>query len=168
MRTAGGPRRWVQRQQIAGLYARYPHLPCLLRAIQELSAGNLLGRYMGRHLSELVREDLKALKKHRGRALDYRSWRDNEVRARLVTDPKRLAAEMDMLNLWLCTRCEQLAIPSADNIRYERQARCGFCGDTNLQGLRDSVERGRVERDGKGFWRLCHVPVPSWSLARAT
>ena len=37
----------TQRARVAGLYARYLHLPCLLRAIQELSAGNLLGRYIG-------------------------------------------------------------------------------------------------------------------------
>lgn len=36
-----------------------------------------------------------------------------------------------------------------------------------LQGLRDAVQRGRVEPDRRGFWRLCHAPVPSWVKARA-
>ncbi len=166
----------AQREEVAGYYARYPHLPCLLRAIQELSAGNLLGPYIGGHLSELVREDLKAKKKHKGRALDYRSWRDREIAerraqrpalARLLSDPRRLATEMDMLNLWLCTRCEQLAIPSADDIRAEMRPQCSFCGDTKLEGLRDAVERGQVEPDRRGFWRVCHAPVPSWAKARA-
>lgn len=115
-----------QRQRVAGLYARYPHLPCLLRAVRELSSGNLLAPYIEKRLSELVREDLRRFKTHKGRALDYRSWRDGEIQARraqrpalarLVTDSARLAVEMDMLNLWLCTRCEQLAIPSRDDIR---------------------------------------------------
>ncbi len=166
----------AQRQRVAGLYARYPHLPCLLRAIQELSSGNLLGLYIEKRIRELVREDVKQLKSHKGRAVDYRQWRDGMIRgrraqrpalARLLTDSARLATEMDMLNLWLCTRCEQVAIPSRDDIHHEKQAQCSFCGDTQLQGLRDAVEAGRVEPDGNGFWRICHAPVPSWAKARA-
>jgi hypothetical protein len=68
---------------------------------------------------------------------------------RLLTDSARLAAEMDMLNLWPCTR-EQLAIPSRDDIRYEKQPQCSFCGDTKLEGLRDGATRGLIAPDGNG------------------
>jgi DNA-binding transcriptional ArsR family regulator len=166
----------TQRLQVAALYARHQHVPSLLRAVQELSAGNLLPSSLTHRLPEVVRDDLKLLKSHKGRALDYRQWRDGMIRARkaqrpalarLLTDSARLATEMDMLNLWLCTRCEQLAIPSRDDIRYEKQAQCSFCGDTKLEGFRDAATRGLVEPDGNGWWRVCHRPVPPWVTARA-
>jgi DNA-binding transcriptional ArsR family regulator len=100
--------------------------------------------------------DVKRLKSHKGRTLDNRQWRDGMIRARraqrpalarLVTDSARLASEMDMLNLWLCTRCEQLAIPSRDDIRLEKKSQCSFCGDTKLE-LAARRSRGWPGRTG--------------------
>jgi hypothetical protein len=68
-----------QRETVASLHTRYPHLPWVLRASRELGAGELLYHRTWWERHERTKRDLAELKRLQGRILDYVGWRKHEV-----------------------------------------------------------------------------------------
>jgi hypothetical protein len=59
-----------------------------------------------------------------------------------------------------CLECEQLVVPSRDDLRYQ-VGYCPFCGGRDqLLTISEAQEAGLVEPDGVRFWRVRHGPVP--------
>jgi hypothetical protein len=161
-----------QRETVASLHARYPHLPWLLRATRELGAGELLHHRTWWERHERTKRDLAELKRLSGRALDYVGWRKNELSNRQwganvferlgSRSDRRLARAIDEEHIRACPDCEQLAVPSAHDLRYQA-GWCAFCGTReDLLSLSEAQASGLVEPDGEGFWRIRHGPVPGW------
>ena len=165
-----------QRELVASLHARYPHVPWVLRAIRELDAGKLLGHDTWRKRHDRTKSDLVELKRLQGRSLDYPKWREHEVSRRqwganviarhTAKSKLRLARAIDEEQLRACPECEQLVVPSRDDYQYQA-GYCPFCGSRDkLLSITEAEEARLVEPDGDGFWRVRHWPVPGWAEAQ--
>ncbi|HYV01419.1 MAG TPA: replication-relaxation family protein [Actinomycetota bacterium] len=162
-----------QREFVASLHARYPYLPWVLRAIRELDGGKLLYHRTWWERHERTRKDLAELKRLQGRAKDYLGWRSHEVSTRRwganvierlgPRSDRRLARAIDEERLRACPNCEQLVVPSREDLRYQ-VGYCAFCGSRDkLLSISDAQAAGLVEPDGERFWRTRHGPVPGWA-----
>jgi DNA-binding Lrp family transcriptional regulator len=165
-----------QREFVATLHARYPHLPWALHAIRRLGARRLLDHYAWADRHERTRKELAELKRLQGRTLDYPKWRALEVSnrqwgANLITrhtakGTRRLARAIDEEQLRLCPECEQLVVPSRDDLRYQ-VGYCPFCGGRDeLLTLSEAEQAGLVEPDGEESWRIRHGSVPGWATSQ--
>lgn len=162
-----------QREVVASLHARYPYLPWVLHAIRRLDAGRLLDHYARNDRHERTRKELAELKRLQGRTIGYLQWRKSEVarvrrlRSRIMrlaprTD-RRLARAVDEEQLRLCPDCEQLAVPSHEDLRYP-VGYCPFCGARDeLLLIIEAEALSLVEADDEGFWRIRHPPLPGWA-----
>jgi DNA-binding Lrp family transcriptional regulator len=161
-----------RRRLLAAFYARYPDSPHVLRAVRQLEAGRLLTSTDEEFLDQHIRNDLATLKRTYGRKLDYISWRNkkiDELRVqtpavrRLIFDREAAATELDRRHLRYCSRCEQLAIPSAIDSNYLGDVTCAFCYHKPDTTLDDAHRQRLIRPDGNGFWEVCHRPVPAWA-----
>jgi hypothetical protein len=161
-----------QRELVASLHARYPHLPWVLRATRELDGDEPLYHRTWWERHERTKRDLAELKRLQGRMLDYLGWRKHEISNRQwgasvferhgSRSDRRLARAIDEEQIRACPDCEQLAVPSAHDLRYQ-VGWCAFCGTRkDLLSLAEAQASGLVEPDGEGFWRVRHGPVPGW------
>jgi DNA-binding Lrp family transcriptional regulator len=162
-----------QREFVASLHARYPYLPWVLRAIRELDEGKHLYHRTWWERHERTKKDLAELKRLQGRSKDYIGWRTHEVSTRQwganaierlgPRSDRRLARAIDEERLRACPACEQLVVPSRENLRYQ-VGYCAFCGSRDkLLSISTAESAGLVERDGERFWRTRHGLVPGWA-----
>jgi len=165
-----------QREFVASLHARYPNLPWVLRAIREVDAGKLLDDRTWRKRHDRTKNDLVEMRRLQGRSLDYPKWREQEVSRRrwgasliarhTAKSRCRLARAIDEEQLRVCPECEQLVVPSRDDLRYQ-VGYCPFCGSREkLVSISEAEEAGLVEPDGEGFWQVRHGSVPGWATSR--
>lgn len=173
-----------QEAEIASLWARYPRLPVLVRAMRALEGGQLVPR-LREERDRWLREDLATLRRTEGRLRDYLVWRDTEARRRreqlgtaqkLAQNFDRVRRQVDEELLRWCTACEVLAIPPPDDRgahSWEPQAAwlpkgpaCAHCGSPEaLVTLSEAEPSGRIRRVGSEI-ETCPLPVPGW-VARA-
>jgi hypothetical protein len=74
-----------------------------------------------------------------------------------------LARAIDEEQLRACPDCEQLAVPSREDLRYQ-VGYCAFCGTRDkLLSISEAQDSGLVEPDGDGIWRIRHGAVPGWA-----
>jgi hypothetical protein len=162
-----------QREVVASLHARYPYLPWVLDAIRKLDADKLLGHFPWKQRNDRTKKELAELKRLQGRTLDYVHWREKEVAhrqrnarwaRRLGRARKpRLVRTIDEEQLRVCPECEQLVVPSHEDLRYP-EGYCPFCGSREkVLRIAQAEAAEIVEPDGEGFWRTCHRPVPGWA-----
>ncbi len=162
-----------QRETVASLHARYPFLPWVLRAIRELDAHELLHHRTWWERHERTKKDLGELKRLQGRVLAYvdgrkhevsnRQWGANVFERRGSRSDRRLARAIDEEQLRACPECEQLAVPSREDLRFQ-VGYCAFCGTRDkLLSISEAQDSGLVEPDGEGLWRIRHGPVPGWA-----
>jgi hypothetical protein len=162
-----------QRETAASLHARYPYLPWVLRVIRELDGDELLYHRTWWERHERTKKDLGELKRLQGRVLNYlglrkrwvseRQWGANFIERLGPRSDRRLARAIDEEQLRACPDCEQLAVPSREDLRYQ-VGYCAFCGTRDrLLSITDSEASGLVEPDGERFWRVRHGPVPGWA-----
>ena len=162
-----------QRETVASLHARYPYLPWVLRAIRELDGEELLYHRTWWERHERTKEDLGELKRLQGRVLAYlgrrkrwvsdRQWGANVIERLGPRSDRRLARAIDEEQLRACPDCEQLAVPSREDLRYQ-VGYCCFCGTRDkLLTISEALASGLVEPDGERFWRVRHGPVPGWA-----
>lgn len=165
-----------QREFLASLHARYPHLPWVVRAIRELDAGRLLEHRTWKERHGRTKNDLAELKRLHGRTLDYlkrreyevgQQWRKASVVVRHTTRTKDwVARAIDEEELRACPDCEQLVVPSADDYRYQ-VGYCAFCGSRDKPiAIAKAETAGLVEPDVEGFWRVRHGSVPGWATSQ--
>jgi Replication-relaxation len=165
-----------QREFVAFLHARHPHLPWVVRAIGELDAGRLLEHPTWWERHGRTKNDLAELKRLQGRTLDYLKRREYEVGqrwlkanviARHTTRTKRqVERAIDEEQLRVCLDCEQLVVPSADDYRHQ-VGYCPFCGSRDKPiTIADAEAAGLEEPDGEQFWRVRHGPVPGWATSQ--
>jgi len=162
-----------QREFVASLHARYPYLPWVLRAIRELDGDKLLYHRTWWERHERTKKDLAELKRLQGRSKDYIEWRSHEVSTRQwganaierlgPRSDRRLARAIDEEKLRACPGCEQLVVPSREDLRYQI-GYCAFCGSRDkLLSVSTAESSGLVERDREGFWLVRHGLVPGWA-----
>jgi len=165
-----------QREFVASLHARYPHLPWVVRAIRELDAGRLLHHRTWWERHGRTKNDLPELKRLQGRTLDYlkrreyevgqRWWKTNVIVQHTTRTKRWVARAIDEEQLRVCPDCEQLVVPSADDYRYQ-VGYCPFCGSRDKPiTLAEAEAAGLVEPDGEGSWLMRHGPVPAWATSQ--
>lgn len=165
-----------QREFLASLHARCPHLPWVVRAIRELDAGRLLEHRTWKERHGRTKNDLAELKRLHGRTLDYlkrreydvshRRWASNVIARHTSRTEQKVARAIDEEQLRVCPDCEQLVVPSRDDYRYQ-VGYCSFCGSRDKPiTLADAEAAGLVEPDLEGFWRVRHGSVPGWATSQ--
>jgi hypothetical protein len=165
-----------QREFVASLHARYPHLPWAVRAIRELDARRLLDHRTWWERHGRTKKDLTELKRLQGRSLDYvkrreyevgqRWWKSNVIVRHTTRTKGRVARAIDEEQLRVCPDCEQLVVPSGSDYRYQ-VGYCPFCGSREKPiTMAEAEAAGLVEPDGDGFWRVRHDSVPGWATSQ--
>lgn len=72
--------------------------------------------------------------------------------------PRHLAINLEQLRY--CKECEQIAVSSTQGeLRSFEQ--CPFCYG-GLMNLGKAVSEGLAMADERGFWTVCHPPMPDW------
>jgi hypothetical protein len=165
-----------QREFVAFLHARYPHLPGVVRAIRELDEGRLLAHRSWKERQGRTKNDLAELKRLHGRSLDYlkrreyevgqRWWKANVIVRHTTRTKDWVARAIDEEQLRVCPDCEQLVVPSAEDYRYQ-VGYCPFCGSRDKPiTIADAEAAGLVEPDEEQFWRVRHDSVPGWATSQ--
>lgn len=164
-----------QRRGVASAWAQDPESPTLRGAIRNLHAGRLVDPLSWTFLEDRERSDRSTFTDLQARVSEYLAWRDGEVERRRASLPaaRRLlfrtdqaALNLDREHMLFCRDCEQV-LPHIPGREPWRRPWCPFCRTHDLLAVEDAVRRGMVEPDGRGYWRVCHPPVPGWVRAMA-
>lgn len=159
---------WQQRH-LAEMYRRFPHSASLLRSIRKLQRGSLLNELDLGFLEQRIEGDRTVTARQAQDLKSYLAWRTEQVDknvaqkdllGRLRSSKEQEARAIDLEQLRYCEGCEQIAVSSTQGeLRSFEQ--CPFCCG-GLMNLGQAVSEGLAVPDERGFWAVCHPPMPDW------